>query len=177
MGIIEGETKYILNDNKFEYFDKNVEGGRAFADHLILREPDYFNMKNSFKIQRFVTQIFQDMGEMKSDMDNIPEVSPDLKEKKALHENVEEIEKSAGHFVEALMAGIYLSKSIDIGDFVQAFIDMAINHKAKRNIAMIDGNIALREIHIEQMSNDDILGAAVMWAGFFGMPKALLKGA
>ena len=134
-------------------------------------------MKNSFKIQRFVTQIFQDMEELNRTQDNVPEVPPDLKEKKALHENVDELENSAEQIVQALGAGVYLSKSIDIGDFVQAFIDMAINHKAKRNIAMIDGNIALREIHIEQMSNDDILGASVMWAGFFGMPKALLKGA
>ena len=165
MSIENGIAKHELL-KPFKYHDKD-RGGDVDATFIELREPDYFHSKQSFAIQQMVTRLMMEIQQMQSQQPTYGE------EVKPLHEVSEQIESESDALAEAISVGLMMSKEVDAGEFVEKWVEMACNTSARKNIAMIDGKYALRQVHIEQMSPDDVLGSAVRWAAFFGMPAQM----
>jgi len=167
MGIQTGEVRYDLM-NKVSYHDK--DRGEVQAEFIILREPSYHHLKSALRIQQTVTRLIIDMQE--SDSIKTLQGGESLK---TLHSDINDAENSSEALAEMLDIAFLMSEIIDIGDFVEDWVKMAVNSSAKKGLCMLDGKYRLTQVHIENMDPNDILKMATKWAAFFGMPIALQK--
>jgi hypothetical protein len=95
----------------------------------------------------------------------------------ALHDAVDEIEEQAAEMEQAINMALMMSKTVDAGEFVDVWVEAATLGGAKKNLVLVDGSVPLNKVHVARMSPNDVLGAAVRWASFFGMPPQMQNAA
>jgi len=163
MDIANGTHEYYLNKPIMVHF---AGEGEKEVILLELHEPTRAHVKKSSRMKQFIMQAMMEVSE-KSQNEVVGH------EQKLLHEKTDEdIEKESLEMKKALGMMLQMSKTVDIGNFIELFIDMALKN-SKKSIIMCDGKIPIKDIHFDQMSANDIEELAITYASFFLMPSEM----
>ncbi len=169
MSIETGVTEYNLS-RPFTYYCKDF-GGETEARVITLHEPDFSNVKSHLKLQQMTTRLIMETQKIQKKINSDFGV-----ESPPLHEIADDIEEEAEKHSELIGGILMMCDSVDPYEFVDLFIAMIENPKAKKPVAKVDGKYALTKVHIERMDNNDVLGVACRWCAFFAMPDFLKSG-
>lgn len=164
MGIEDGTTEYQLS-RPLEY---RVDGGAAFAEVVLLREPGMDHVKHYLKLKQMLMraqmELAKQAGEINKLRDSIGE------EIKPLIDDAERIEAEANDMSEAISLALQAAQNVDIGVFIETFEAMA-TLPARKPIALVDGRQAMTQALWASLKPDDAFGMAVRWCSFFAMPS------
>jgi len=164
MAVENGSTEYTIS-TPFAYYSKE-QSGEILASHLVMYEPAYEHSKYAYKIQQRITRLLMEIKERQGEMND----ASAGEEVKAMHEEAKSIEENADGLAEAIGIGLMMSEKVDMSEFVELWSDM-VTAPSERQIVLIDGHIPLNNVTLKRMNPNDVLGAAVRWAAFFGMPS------
>ena len=163
MDLANGTHDYHLKRPITVYF---AGKGDQEVTLIEMREPSRAHVKKSAKIKQMV---MQSIIEMSKDTDN-NQAGTEIEK----IENVsdEDHEENSKEMLDGLRVALLLSKTVDLGDFIECFVDMALKN-AKKPIIMCDGEVPIKDIHFDQMSVDEIEEMALTYASFFHMPSEM----
>lgn len=164
MDIENGTHDFTLNKPIMVHFSGK---GEQEVICLIMREPTRAHAKKASKLKQMIMRSMMEISEKSNAIAGGEEQVP-------LHEKTsEDIEKSAEEMREALRLSLMLSEKVDLGDFVETFVSMAVKPGAKKPIIMCDGEVPIKDIHFDQMSADEVEELAIVYASFFHMPSVM----
>lgn len=166
MDIENGTHDYILNNPIKVHF---AGKGEQEVICLVMREPTRAHAKKASKLKQWIMQCMMEVSKDSTQPQLVAAEEPSV-----LHEKSDSaVEKEAEEMKEALRISLMLSKTVDLGDFVETFIEMAQKPGVKKSIIMCDGEVPIKDIHFDQMSADEVEELAITYASFFHMPSVM----
>ncbi len=165
MDIENGVDNFILKKPIMVKFEG--EGSSREVVALELREPTRKHLKRASRLKQMVMGAMMEASKMQGAEPQQTEPSKALDDK-----TPEELLKEAEDLRAGISIALVSSQSIDLGEFVELFIEMAIR-KNVSPIVLCDGEIQIKESHFEDMSIEDIERLAITYASFFCMPSVL----
>lgn len=168
MDIENGTLDYMLNGSIKVHFS---EEGEKEVGLLVMSEPTRAHAKKGSKLKQMIMRC---MMEVSKNTDTNQPIEQPAKEDKALHEKTNEsMAKDVEEMKGALRIALLLSEKVDLGEFVETFIEMALKPGVKKHIIMCDGKVPIKDIHFDQMSEDEVEELAITYASFFHMPSVM----
>lgn len=168
MSIEIGTTDYELIV-PFDYHSIKA-GGSTPAAFITLRGPEFAHSKNAYRIGQMCSNLLNEGPKKFAEYADSEEVQTAAGEEINKIKQMENKHESVSAVIEDMLrAYLMVSDAIDVYDFVNEFVEMLNVKNCKRNIAMIDGEVALKKTHVERMDLEDILSLALRWASFFGI--------
>lgn len=164
MGIEEGTTEFKLT-RALEY---RLNGQAELADHILLREPGMDHVKHYLKLKGLIMRSQMDLAKQAGEINKLRDAIGE--EVKPIVDNSADIEAKADDMTEAVTLALQASESVDIGEFIETFEQMACM-KARKPIALVNGHQAMTQALWANLKPDDAFAMAVRWCSFFGMPS------
>jgi len=164
MDLANGKHDYTLT----RPIDVHFKGvGDKEVIMLTLYEPTRQHVKQSAKLRQMVMISMIELSEKNNAQGQAGQ------ESKQIHDKTdEEHEKDSAELYEAMKIAILMSEKLDLGDFVEFFIDMALK-PTKKPLIKCDDEIPIKDIHFDQMSADEVTDLAIAYASFFYMPSVM----
>lgn len=165
MDIAEGTHEFILKkpiDVKFE-----GEGQSRSVMSLELREPTRKHLKRASRLKQMVTGAMMEAAKLQG-----VEAPQQYDAEKLEDKTPEDLTKESEELRDGISIALLSSQSIDLGDFIELFIEMALRKNANP-IVVCEGEIEIKDIHFDEMDINDIERLAITYASFFCMPSVL----
>ena len=164
MGIEDGTTEFKLT-KPIEY---RLNGSAELSDTVLLREPCMDHVKHYLKLKQFIMRA---QMELATQITEINELRDSIGEEiKPLNQEVENLEQQAAEIAPAIGLALQAAKSVAIDEFIGTFETMACM-KARKPIALLNGQQALTQSLWSTLRVDDAFNMAVWWCSFFAMPS------
>jgi hypothetical protein len=162
MGIKEGTYDFTLS-KPLSY--KPFKGKDTETNLIVLNEPSMEHIKFYLRLKQMLTRSQMELAKQAGQLqDTIGEVV------KPLQDQVDKIESETDQAFEMFSVCLQASESVDIGQFIGTFENMALT-PAKKAICRVDGQVNMTSALWDNLQPEDAFNMAVRWCAFFAMPS------